>query len=151
MLTARLLVLVAIAGLPLACSKTICNGVISCGRFDLETCAAVPGCTRGPGCDIRTNRTPSCAAAKVQADCAAPLCGWIADACLPACRAVTAETACNAHQSSDTDQYGNPIWTCVWVQCLGTPETSSCSQYSVEMCPADLGCRVEDPSGLPDN
>ena len=123
MISARLfLVMVSVSCFALGCNKTFCNGSIGCGLFDLEKCATVPGCTPGPACEVRTNHPQSCDATD-EASCVAPRCSWIDNACVPFC----------------------------WVQCLGTPDIPSCGHYSVAMCPADLGCRVETSNGFPDN
>jgi hypothetical protein len=63
---------------------------------------------------------------------------------------LTSEADCKATISPDKDPYGRPSWMCFWLQCLGTPQKKSCSQYPVDACPADLGCRVETSSGFPD-
>jgi hypothetical protein len=69
---------------------------------------------------------------------------------VPHCETLTTEAACTAYLSPDKDSFGRPSWRCFWIQCLGTPKNSSCGQYSVDMCPADLGCRVDTSSGFPD-
>lgn len=152
MINARLfLAAVSISCLAFGCNKTFCNGTITCGQFDLTKCANVSGCIPGPACELRTNQPQSCATATDQASCAAPMCNWIDNTCVPFCRTLTTETTCNGYQSTEKDQYGSSLWSCTWVQCLGTPEKRSCGQYSVAMCPADLGCKVETSNGFPDN
>ena len=151
MISARLfLVMVSIGCFALGCNKTFCNGSIGCGLFDLEKCATVPGCTPGPACEVRTNHPQSCDATD-EASCLAPRCSWIDNACVPFCRTLTTDTTCNGFQSSEKDQYGSSLWGCSWVQCLGKPDLPPCGQYSVAMCPTDLGCRVETSNGFPDN
>jgi hypothetical protein len=144
-------VAMSLIGVLVGCNKTFCNGTITCGQFDLTKCASVSGCTPGPACEVRTNQPQSCTTATDQVSCASPMCNWIDNACVPFCRTLTTETTCNGYQWSEKDQYGSSLWGCGWVQCLGTPEIRSCGHYSVAMCPADLGCRVETSNGFPDN
>jgi hypothetical protein len=112
----------SLIGVLVGCNKTFCNGTITCGQFDLTKCASVSGCTPGPACEVRTNQPQSCTTATDQVSCAAPMCNWIDNACVPFCRTLTTETTCNGYQSSEKDQYGSSLWGCGWVQCLGTPE-----------------------------
>lgn len=50
-------------------------------------------------------------------------------ACVDVCQALTDAAACGANRF------------CVWSSCTGKPV--SCSEYSVDDCPEDLGCSVD--------
>jgi hypothetical protein len=134
-----------------ACKEKQCSGnVIYCSGFTLAGCGMVRGCRPGPGCTLKTlvGSLTDCSRAMTQGNCNGPRCSWVEGSCVNSCETITELATCSALHSNQTVQSGAFEWTCLWVECLGTPEKTLCSEYPVNDCPGFLGCSVEEVSGL---
>ena len=137
--------LVACAATIFGCGKsTFCSGPdILCQNFSLASCAQVSGCTPGPACIVADGQSAPCSSFSDSAQCPSPKCAFSNGTCVSICGQHTARADCELQQSATADMYGFPTWICSWAECVGTPKTMFCDEFSKDMCPADLGCSVQ--------
>ena len=140
---ALLLVLIGIDG----CGPTsVCAGDISCLTKSSDLCAAIPGCKSVPGCiHYGSALDAECANVSSEAKCSSQECAWIDNQCQSMCLTITTEAVCDSYffRVSVAPNMMVTVAPCVWSQCSGIPDTPYCSHYSVDMCPTNLGCKVQ--------
>ena len=127
-----------------ACSKTICDGIISCRSQNIAVCASVAGCKAQPACELESMETApkACSTATQEASCLDSKCTWTGTACVERCGAVHDQSTCTSLRSPEQDPFGRFLWSCRWSECTGKAE-KHCGDFSLDACPVGLGCRVE--------
>lgn len=138
--------LLALVGIDGCGPSSVCAGDISCLSKSGDLCAAIPGCKSVPGCiHYGSAHDANCATVSSQASCLSQHCAWIDSECQSVCLTIASESVCDSYffEVSVGPNMTVAVTPCVWSQCSGIPDTPNCGHYSSEMCPTNLGCKVQ--------